>query len=263
MNVARQNTRAALEDGQTSSGTSRLVTPASAPVARTFSVVVPFYNEAENVRFVLEELRAVLPDSEIIAVDDGSSDATWQQMLQVPGIRRLHFERNVGQSAAIYHGLRACTGDVCGLMDGDGQNDPFNFRLLLAEFNKGQADVVCGYRANRHDTWNRKAASRVANRIRRFFLDDGVRDTGCSQKVFRREAVELLVPFRGMHRYLPAMFKQAGLRVVELPVHHRTRRAGASKYDNWSRAVAGIYDLIGVAWLLSRKLPLVRMEEKK
>jgi dolichol-phosphate mannosyltransferase len=147
-------------------------------------------------------------------------------------------------------------------MDGDGQNDPFNFRLLLAAFNQGNADVVCGYRANRHDAWNRKAASRVANTIRRFFLDDGVRDTGCSQKVFRREAVDLLVPFRGLHRYLPALFKQAGLRVVETPVHHRTRRAGKSKYDNWTRAAAGIYDLIGVAWLLKRKLPIVRLEEK-
>ena len=90
-----------------------------------------------------------------------------------------------------------------------------------------------------------------------------MRDTGCSQKVFRREAVQLLVPFRGLHRYLPALFKQAGLRVVETPVRHRTRRAGESKYNNWSRAIAGIYDLIGVAWLLRRKLPPVRIEEKR
>lgn len=263
MNLAPPSSGSTLAAPRSSSGTSRLVVNNAAAVLQTFSVVVPFYNEAENVRFVLEELRAVLPDAEIIAVDDGSTDATWQQMLQTPGIRRIHFERNVGQSAAIYHGLRACTGDLCGVMDGDGQNDPFNFRLLLAAFNQGKADVVCGYRANRHDAWNRKAASRVANTIRRFFLNDGVRDTGCSQKVFRREAVELLVPFRGLHRYLPAFFKRAGLRIVETPVHHRTRRAGQSKYDNWARAMAGIYDLIGVAWLLNRRLPIVRMEEKR
>jgi len=263
MNVAHQSASLALDASWSSSGTSRSVASKPSAVQQTFSVVVPFYNEAENVRFVLEELRAVLPEAEIIAVDDGSTDATWQQMLRMPGIRRIHFERNVGQSASIYHGLHACTGDLCGLMDGDGQNDPFNFRLLLAAFDKGNADVVCGYRANRHDAWKRKAASRVANTIRRFFLDDGVRDTGCSQKVFRREAVDLLVPFRGLHRYLPAVFKQAGLRIVETPVHHRPRRAGESKYNNWTRAVAGIYDLIGVAWLLNRKLPIVRMEEKK
>ena len=263
MNPAQQSVITAFGEPPSSPSTAPSVAGEKAAVQRTFSVVVPFYNEAENVRFVLEELRAVLADAEIIAVDDGSTDATWQQILQTPGVRGLRFDRNLGQSAAVYHGLRACTGDLCGMMDGDGQNDPFNFRLLLAAFNKGHADVVCGYRANRHDAWNRRAASRVANTIRRFLLDDGVRDTGCSQKVFRREAVDLLIPFRGLHRYLPAMFKQAGLRIVETPVHHRTRRAGESKYNNWTRAVAGIYDLIGVAWLLKRKLPPVRMEEKK
>jgi dolichol-phosphate mannosyltransferase len=262
MNSAGHNSSVTLDEPRSGSGTLRSAVGEAAAGHRTLSVVVPFYNEAENVRFVLEELRAVLPDAEIIAVDDGSKDTTWQEILETPGVRGLHFNRNLGQSAAIYHGLHACTGVLCGVMDGDGQNDPFNFRLLLAAFNKGNADVVCGFRANRHDAWNRKAASRVANTIRRFFLDDGVRDTGCSQKVFRREAVDLLVPFRGLHRYLPALFKQAGLRVVETPVHHRTRHAGKSKYDNWTRAVAGIYDLIGVAWLLKRKLPIVPLEEK-
>ena len=263
MNLPHQRASAALDEPRPSSGTARSVASETAALQQTFSVVVPFYNEADNVRFVLEELRAVLPAAEIIAVDDGSTDSTWQQIVQLPGIRGLRLERKLGQSAAIFHGLRACTRELCGLMDGDGQNDPANFRLLLAAFNEGQVDVVCGYRVNRHDAWNRKAASSVANAIRRFFLDDGVRDTGCSQKVFRREAVQLLVPFRGLHRYLPALFKQAGLRVVETPVRHRTRRAGESKYNNWSRAIAGIYDLIGVAWLLRRKLPPVRIEEKR
>ena len=229
----------------------------------SFSVVVPFHNEGDNVRFVLEELRATLPDAEIVAVDDGSTDRTWMEINQVNGVRGLRFSKNLGQSAAMYHGLHACTGDICGLMDGDGQNDPGNFLLLLEEFHRGNADVVCGYRANRHDSWNRRAASRIANRIRRAFLSDGVRDTGCSQKVFRREAVELLIPFRGMHRYLPAIFKHAGLRIAEVPVHHRSRRAGISKYDNWSRAVAGAYDLIGVAWLLSRRLPRAQIQTSK
>jgi len=221
----------------------------------SFSVVIPFHNEEGNVRFVLEELRATLPSAEIVAVDDGSNDQTWTEINQMSGVRGLRFAKNLGQSAAIYHGLHACTGDLCGLMDGDGQNDPANFLPLLEQFHGGTVDVVCGYRTNRHDSWDRKVASRLANGIRRSFLNDGVCDTGCSQKVFRREAIELLIPFHGMHRYLPALFKHAGLRIAEVPVQHRSRREGISKYTNWSRAVAGAYDLIGVAWLLSRRLP--------
>lgn len=227
-----------------------------------FSVVVPFYNESENVADVLKEVRSVLPDAEIVAVDDGSSDDTWSQICQLEGVRGLRFVQNQGQSAAIYHGLHAATKPVVGLMDGDGQNDPANFKLLLVEFRKGNADVVCGYRANRQDTLSRRWASKIANRIRRAFLVDGVRDTGCSQKVFRREAVELLVPFRGLHRYLPAIFKQAGLSLAEAPVHHRPRHAGVSKYSNWTRAIHGIYDLVGVGWLLNRKIAPPKTETK-
>ena len=220
-----------------------------------FSVVVPFFNEVDNVVPVLEELRRILPEAEIIAVDDGSNDGTWERIQSVSGVRGLRLDRNLGQSAAMYHGLHATTGDLCGVMDGDGQNDPANFRVLLREWARGEADVICGYREQRADTWSRRIASRIANGIRRWFLDDGVRDTGCSQKVFPRHAVELLVPFRGVHRYLPAIFKQAGLRIAEVPLRHRPRRAGQSKYTNWSRALAGVYDLIGVRWLLKRKLP--------
>lgn len=227
-----------------------------------FSVVVPFFNESENVTEVLRELRATLPEAEIIAIDDGSADDTWAQIQKADGIRGLRFVKNQGQSAAIFHGLRAATQPVVGMMDGDGQNDPANFKLLLAEFAKGQADVVCGFRANRRDTWSRRSASKIANAIRRAFLDDGVRDTGCSQKVFRREASELLVPFRGLHRYLPAIFKQAGLRLAEVPVNHRPRRAGVSKYSNWTRAIHGIYDLVGVGWLLKRKIVPPKIEAK-
>ncbi len=226
------------------------------------SIVVPFYNEADNVRFVLEELRSALPDAEIVAVDDGSSDQTWQRILAIAGVRGLRLKRHLGQSGAIYYGLRACTRPICGLMDGDGQSDPASFHRLLAEFQRGRIDVVCGFRATRQDSWNRRAASRFANALRRRWLQDGIQDTGCSQKIFRREAVELLVPFRGMHRYLPALFKQAGLKIVEVPVLHHSRRAGSSKYNNWSRAKQGIYDLLGVAWLLNRKIAPVAVEIK-
>lgn len=227
-----------------------------------FTVVVPFYNESENVTGVLRELRAALPDAEILAIDDGSSDDTWKLILNEEGIRGLRFPENQGQSAAVYHGLRAATRPVVGMMDGDGQNDPENFKHLLHEFAKGHADVVCGYRADRRDTWSRRIASKIANAIRRAFLDDGVRDTGCSQKVFRREAVDLLVPFRGLHRYLPAIFRHAGLKISEIPVNHRERLAGVSKYSNFTRAMHGIYDLIGVSWLLNRKITPPAIETK-
>lgn len=230
---------------------------------RNLSVVIPFHNEAENVSFVLHEVCSVLPGAEIIAVDDASSDQTWQEICQNRNVRGIRLGRQLGQSGAVYHGLQAATRDWCGLMDGDGQNDPANFLLLLDELRKGEANVACGYRAERADAWNRKAASIVANRIRRCFIRDGVRDTGCSQKIFPRAAVAVLVPFRGMHRYLPAFFLSAGYRLAEVPVAHRSRRAGTSHYKNWSRAVAGIYDLVGVQWLLSRRLGSLQISSRQ
>lgn len=221
----------------------------------SISIVIPFYNESANVAHVLAELRSVLPAAEVIAVDDGSADETWASISAVPGVRGMRLERNFGQSAAIFYGLQAATGELCGVMDGDGQNDPTGFLLLLQEWVRGDADVICGYRERRADPWNRRVASRLANCIRQWFLNDAVRDTGCSQKLFPRQAVQCLVPFRGLHRYLPAMFRQAGWRVAEVSVPHRERRSGRSKYGNWSRALVGARDLIGVSWLLQRKFP--------
>ncbi|HTL50530.1 MAG TPA: glycosyltransferase [Steroidobacteraceae bacterium] len=226
------------------------------------SVVVPFFEEGPIVDSVLDELRHSLPRAEIVAVDDGSRDDTWSRILAAPGVRGVRFTRNQGQSAAMYWGLKAATQPLVGVMDGDGQNDPASFAGLVRELRAGNADVACGYRARRRDTWSRRAASRIANAIRRAILDDGARDTGCSQKVFRREHADLLVPFRGMHRYLPAIFRQAGLRIVEVEVNHRPRSGGRSKYSNWRRALDGIYDLFGVAWLLDRKLPPPTLETK-
>ncbi|MEM8550255.1 MAG: glycosyltransferase family 2 protein [Verrucomicrobiota bacterium] len=224
-----------------------------------FSIIVPFYNEEENVVAVLEEVRRCQPEAEVIAVDDGSSDATWEKICSVPGVRGLHPSANRGQSAAIYYGLLRAKADVVGLMDGDGQNDPADFAKLLAAL--GDNDVVVGYRAKRKDTASRRYASKFANSIRRLFLDDGVRDTGCSLKVFRKEAVQYLVPFNGLHRYLPAIFKKAGLKVAQVPVNHRARTAGISKYTNWERGLRGAYDLIGVSWLLKRKVHYPEIEE--
>lgn len=224
------------------------------------SVIVPFYNETECVRFVLEEIRSVLPEAEIIAIDDGSSDDTWTQIQGLEGISGLHFTKNRGQSAAVYAGLRAASNPVCVLLDGDGQNDPADIPKLVALLT--EADVVCGRRAKRQDTWSRRAASRIANKIRRSMLNDGVSDTGCSLKAFSKDCVELLVPFNGLHRFLPAIFTQAGLIIKEVDVNHRSRKAGISKYTNWERALRGLYDLFGVSWLLKRKVLFPPIEKK-
>jgi dolichol-phosphate mannosyltransferase len=216
------------------------------------SVIIPFYNEEECAASVLEEIRGVLPDSEIVAVDDGSSDGTADCIARVAGVRLLRNEVNLGQSAALYHGLLASTGDICVMLDGDGQNDPADIPGLIPLLEK--SDVVCGYRANRQDTLNRRIASRVANGIRRFFLHDGIRDTGCSLKLIKREHVRFLVPFNGLHRFMPALLKQAGLTIAEAPVNHRPRLRGVSKYTIGGRALRGISDLFGVAWLMKRQI---------
>jgi len=226
-----------------------------------FSLVIPFFNEEENVEPILREAWEFLPEAEIIAVDDGSTDKTWSCICSFSQVRGFRLQENRGQSAAIYVGLRKAGGSLMGLMDGDGQNDPRDFAKLISMLEEEQLDVVCGYRAERKDSLSKRVSSRIANRIRRIFLRDGVRDTGCSVKVFRREAVAGLVPFNGMHRYLPAFFIREGLRIGEIPVNHRSRQLGKSKYSNWDRAQRGVYDLIGVSWLLRRKVDFPKIEQ--
>ena len=219
------------------------------------SIVVPLFNEEENAPILQTELAAALTglDYEIIFVDDGSSDQTVQRIAAGPGIRVLGFEKNAGQSAAMYAGLQAARGAVCVLIDGDLQNDPGDIPRLLAEIERG-ADLVCGYRAQRKDTFVKRATSRVANFIRSRFTQDGVRDTGCTLKAMRRECVRALLPFKGMHRFIPALVKGAGFRLVEIPVNHRPRKFGESKYGLGNRALRATIDMFGVRWLLSRRL---------
>ena len=231
--------------------------------AAPVSIIVPFYNEEECAESVLREVRACQPGAEIIAIDDGSSDRTWEIIARLDGITALRLTENRGQSAAVYAGLRAAKGDICVLMDGDGQNDPADIGKLVAAVAAGGCDVACGRRAKRRDTWSRRAASRIANRVRRTFIRDGINDTGCSLKAFPKDCVDLLVPFNGLHRFLPAIFTHAGLRLAEIDVNHRQRSAGASKYTNWDRALRGIYDLVGVCWLLKRKVLYPPVESGK
>jgi glycosyltransferase involved in cell wall biosynthesis len=219
------------------------------------SVVVPLFNEEENVPILQSELAAALAglDYEIIFVDDGSNDHTVERIALGPRIRVQRFEKNAGQSAALYAGLHSVRGGTAVLIDGDLQNDPADISRLLAEIERG-ADLVCGYRAQRKDTLVKRITSRVANFVRSRFAKDGVRDTGCTLKAMRRECITALLPFKGMHRFIPALVKGAGYRLVEIPVNHRPRKFGQSKYSLGNRAVRATVDMFGVRWLLSRRL---------
>jgi dolichol-phosphate mannosyltransferase len=219
------------------------------------SVIVPLFNEEENVPILQSELRAALSglDHEIVFVDDGSVDRTVDRIEPAPNISVIRFEKNAGQSAAIYAGLQAARGATAVLIDGDLQNDPADIPRLLAEI-AGGADVVCGYRVKRKDTALKRVTSRIANAVRSRFTKDGVRDTGCTLKAMRRECVSALVPFKGMHRFIPALIKGAGYRLVEIPVNHRPRRFGESKYGLGNRALRATIDMFGVRWLLARRL---------
>jgi glycosyltransferase involved in cell wall biosynthesis len=219
------------------------------------SVIVPVYNEEENVPILQAELRAALRaiDHEIIFVDDGSADHTVERIEAAPNLRVIRFEKNAGQSAAMYAGLQASRGAILVLIDGDLQNDPADIPSLIDEISRG-ADLVCGYRALRRDTRVKRLTSRIANAVRSRYTKDGVRDTGCTLKAMRRECVSALVPFKGMHRFIPALIKDAGYRLVEIPVNHRPRRFGETKYGLGNRAVRATMDMFGVRWLLSRRL---------
>jgi dolichol-phosphate mannosyltransferase len=219
------------------------------------SVVVPLFNEEESISILQTELRTALSglDYEILFVDDGSVDRTPERIEAAPNIRLIRFEKNAGQSAAIYAGLAATRGATVVIIDGDLQNDPADIPRLLAEITNG-ADLVCGYRIKRQDTMMKRLTSRIANTVRSRYTKDGVRDTGCTLKAMRRECVSALFPFKGMHRFIPALVKAAGYRLVEIPVNHRPRRFGQSKYGLGNRALRATIDMFGVRWLLSRRL---------
>lgn len=219
------------------------------------SVVVPVFNEEDNLPILQSELRAALAglDHEIIFVDDGSTDHSADKIERAPNVRILRFEKNTGQSAALYAGVKAARGQTIVLIDSDLQNDPADIPRLLAEISRG-ADLVCGYRAQRKDRFGKRLTSRIANLVRSRFTKDYVRDTGCTLKAMRRECADTLVPFKGMHRFIPALVRGAGYQLIEIPVNHRPRRFGQTKYGFGSRAVRATMDMFGVRWLLSRRL---------
>jgi dolichol-phosphate mannosyltransferase len=229
-----------------------------------FSVIVPLHNEAENIPILQQEIRESLQgmDYELILIDDGSTDGTAGNIRHDTSVRVIRFSRNCGQSAALLAGMRAARGTVLVLLDGDLQNDPRDIPRLLAEI-KGGADLVCGYRAERRDSEVKKITSLIANAVRNRVIHDGIRDTGCTLKAMRRECASALVPFRGVHRFLPALIKNAGFRITEIPVNHRPRRYGVSKYGVGNRALQAAIDLLGVLWLQSRRIDVLRARDEK
>lgn len=230
------------------------------------SVVIPVFNEEDNVLPLAREFIPVaeqLPGLEVLLVDDGSSDGTWARIVEarktMPFVRGVRGERNRGQSAAMLLGLAEAKGDVLVTMDGDRQNNPSDIPNLVKH--TAQFDVVCGYRAKRRDTWSRRIASRIGNGIRNAVTHDGLRDTGCSLKAFRRVCREDLPPLNGTHRFMGAYFRLAGRSIEQIPVDHRARTHGTSKYTNLKRLPKTAFDLIGFMWYRSRVLRDVRARE--
>jgi dolichol-phosphate mannosyltransferase len=228
------------------------------------SIVVPVRNESDNIRPLLAEIWDAFDHAsiEIVYVDDGSTDDTPKRLQQAaeaaPGqLKILRHRCNYGQSAAVLTGVRNARGPWVATLDGDGQNDPADIPLLLEraqleEERGGKPILVAGHRTRRQDSMAKRVSSRFANRIRAAILQDDSPDTGCGLKVFRREAFLQLPHFDHMHRFLPALFRRAGGRVISMPVNHRPRTRGISNYGTWDRLWVGVFDLVGVYWLQRR-----------
>ena len=225
------------------------------------SVVVPVHNEEDNVAPLVEEILAALRGVlhfEIVYVDDTSKDATLTRLRELqastPELRIVRHLSNAGQSTAVRNGVKAARAPWVATLDGDGQNDPADIPKLLAQRDGASAEVklFAGWRVHRQDSGSKRWASKWANAIRSRMLRDATPDTGCGIKLFERAAFLDLPYFDHMHRYLPALMQRAGWQTVSVPVNHRHRTAGVSKYNNLGRALVGVRDLLGVSWLITR-----------
>ncbi len=235
--------------------------PDAAVLTPELSVVVPAFNEAGNVGHLVDEIAAALRGRvafEMVFVNDGSKDATLAELKAAqarhPELRVLEHLSQSGQSTAVRNGVKAARGAWIATLDGDGQNDPADIPKLLAERTHAPAEVKCfaGWRTTRRDDAGKRISSKVANAVRSRLLRDATPDTGCGLKLFEREAFLDLPYFDHMHRYIPALMQRAGWRTVSVPVNHRPRGAGASKYTNLGRLMVAFADLQGVAWLIRR-----------
>jgi glycosyltransferase involved in cell wall biosynthesis len=236
--------------------------------APDLSIVVPVFNEEDSLAQLVREITAAmapLPASyEVVFVDDGSTDRSREVLRELASgdgrLRIAAMPRNSGQSAALASGFRLARGQAVVTLDADLQNDPADIpRVLRALDGVG---MVSGVRRNRRDDWLRRASSRIANRVRRWVLDDGVTDVGCSLKAYQAEYLRRIPAFNGFHRFLPALVRMAGGSVREVDVNHRPRVHGISKYGVHNRLWRGIADLLGVRWMRRRWVdPLAAIEE--
>ncbi len=242
------------------------IVPASSPAAAgapRFSVVAPMLNEAENVQSLAREIGAAcagLEPFEVIFVNDGSTDATADRIAglraEFPWLREVRHDRPCGQSAALRSGVLAARAPLICTIDGDGQNPPAEIPRLLTPLLEGaqtRLGLVAGQRVDRKDRRARRLASRFANGLRGWLLNDHTRDTGCGLKAFPREVFLSLPYFDHQHRFLPALVRREGYDISLVDVSHRPRLAGRTKYTNFGRALVGLLDLLGVWWLLRRR----------
>jgi len=224
------------------------------------SLVIPAYNERDNLAPLLAEIAAALSGRsyEVIVVDDGSTDGTLEALKtlrrQYPQLRIIVLERNAGQTAAFAAGFRAADAPIVVTLDADLQNDPADIPKLVETLQRTGVTAVAGYRANRRDTSWKRLQSRIANGVRNRLNGEVIRDTGCSLKAFRTDAVRDLLLFSGMHRFLPTLIKMQGGTVSEVPVGHRPRQHGVTKYGMWNRVWRSLMDAFAVRWMQRRAL---------
>ena len=227
------------------------------------SIVLPAKDEELNLRPLVDEIRAALDgkfDYEIVVVDDGSADRTAETAraiaLENPRVRLVRLAKNLGQTAALFAGFREAKGEILASMDADLQSDPADLPRLVSFI--GEWDAVCGYRKKRRagDSLFRLAVSRIGNGIRKRFTRDSFHDSACTFRVFKRECVENLQPFTGLHRFLPILIQAQGFRITETEVLNRPRHSGKSKYGLGNRIFRAAHDLLAVRWMLKRWIRL-------
>ncbi len=225
-----------------------------------YSLVIPLKDEESNIEELVAEIEPVMEGLdqpwEMICIDDGSKDKTLPLLEELqktrPHLQILSFDRNYGQTSAFDAGFQAASGEFIITLDGDRQNDPADIPLLISSMNG--FDLICGQRVARKDPWTKKIISTIANTVRSRMCKDGISDTGCSLKLYRRSCLKEIPLYEGMHRFLPALFLIHGFKVGEVPVNHRERTKGKTKYNFFNRSLNTISDMFAVRWMAKRHL---------
>jgi len=224
------------------------------------SVVIPVYNEEENLPVLIPQIAEVLEPLgktyEMICVDDGSKDQSRhllkKMLLEYPQIRILGFKKNCGETAAGAAGIKEARGGIVITIDADLQNDPKDIPRMLDYLN--EYDMVTGWRQKREDSWVKRITSRIANRIRNSLSGEEIQDSGCTFRAYKRECLQEIKLYKGMHRFIPTLVKMEGYRVIEIPIAHHPRKFGVSKYTTWNRMWRAFIDLLAVKWMKSRHI---------